>query len=185
MIQAVADGQFDVGADGITITDDRLKQVDFSDGYIQIEQKLLVRKGEDRFDSMQALVDNPDLLLAVQSNTTNYETATQYLPETRINAFEQIPFAVQAVIAGDADAVLMDAIVGMGYMGQSSDQLALLDEAISSDELGFAFKKGSDLVIPVNRALESMRADGTLKALNEKYFGPDFKMTEDDIQVGE
>ena len=48
MIQAVSDGQFDVAADGITITDDRAEIVDFSMGYISLEQKLLVRVDEDR-----------------------------------------------------------------------------------------------------------------------------------------
>ena len=51
MIQAVADGQFDMAADGITITEERGEVVAFSDGYIDIEQRMLVRLGEDRFAS--------------------------------------------------------------------------------------------------------------------------------------
>ena len=50
MIQAVADGQFDAAADGITITEDRAEIVDFSEGYINIEQRLLVRADEDRIE---------------------------------------------------------------------------------------------------------------------------------------
>src|SRR5210317_1342173 len=48
MIQAVADGQFDAAADGITITDERAEIVDFSAGYINLEQRLLVRLDDDR-----------------------------------------------------------------------------------------------------------------------------------------
>lgn len=53
---------------------------------------------------------------------------------------------------------------------------------MSSDELGFLFPKGSDLVAPVNQAIESMAKDGTLEKINLKYFGPDFKITYDDIK---
>ncbi|GAB4467877.1 MAG: basic amino acid ABC transporter substrate-binding protein [Anaerolineae bacterium] len=184
MIQAVADGQFDMAADGITITEDRAEIVDFSIGYINIQQRLLVRKGEDRFASIEELRDNPELTLGTQTGTTNYETAIEYLPEERIQAFEQFPFAVQALIAGDIDAVIIDEVVGMGYMGENADQVELIGPPISSDQLGFIFPKGSDLVEPVNAALRSMIDDGSLNELNTKYFGPGFTITYDDIGPG-
>ncbi|KPL78070.1 ABC transporter substrate-binding protein [Bellilinea caldifistulae] len=182
MIQAVSDGQFDVAADGITNTPERQKIVDFSIGYIQIQQRLLVRKGESRFTSIEEFAQNDALIMGTQVSTTNYETAVKFLPEGRIKAFEQFPFAIQALIAGDVDAVIIDEIVGMGYSGQNADKLELIGPSISSDELGFVFPKGSPLVEPVNKALESMKADGTLAALNEKYFGPSFNVTEEDIK---
>ncbi|MCJ7716715.1 MAG: transporter substrate-binding domain-containing protein, partial [Anaerolineales bacterium] len=101
MIQAVSDGQFDAAGDGITITDERAEIVDFSMGYMAIEQRLLVRVGEDRFESIEDIVANEDLKLGTQTGTTNYETALTYLSAERIQAFEQFPFAVQALIAGD------------------------------------------------------------------------------------
>ena len=180
MIQAVADGQFDAAGDGITNTTDRQEVVDFSIGYINIQQRLLVRAGEDRFDSIEAFALT-DLQMGTQSNTTNYETATQFLPEARISAFEQFPFAVQALLSGDVDAVIIDEVVGMGYMGENAENLELIGPAISSDELGFIFPLGSDLVDPVNQALESMMADGFLAELNVRYFGPAFDITYDDI----
>ncbi len=184
MIQAVADGQFDMAADGITITPDRAEIVDFSDGYINIEQRLLVRKGEDRFGSIEDLAAADGLILGTQTGTTNYETATQYLPEDRIDAFEQFPFAVQALVAGDVDAVIIDEVAGQGYLGENADQLDLIGPSISSDELGFIFPQGSDLVDPVNQVIAAMKSDGTLSELNVKYFGPDFDITYDDIGPG-
>ena len=73
MIQAVADGQYDAAADGITITEDRAEIVAFSAGYINIEQRLLVRIDEDRIESIESIVDNEELLLGTQTGTTNYE----------------------------------------------------------------------------------------------------------------
>lgn len=184
MIQAVADGQFDMAADGITITEDRAQVVDFSDGYINIEQRLLVRKGEDRFASMDDFVANEALKLGTQTGTTNFETASALLPLERIEAFEQFGFAVEALLNGDVDAVIMDETAGQGYVGVNADDLELIGESLSSDQLGFIFPQGSDLVGPVNAALAEMRANGTLDALAQKYFSDQFTVTYDDIGPG-
>ena len=181
MIQSVADGQFDVGADGVTITDDRAEIVDFSMGYVAIEQRLLVRADEDRITSIQDIVDDADLKLGTQTGTTNYETALKYLDADRINAFEQFPFAVQALLAGDIDAVIMDETAGQGYLGENAQDLKLVGDSLSSDQLGFLFPKGSDLVEPTNAALEVLMKNGFLEDLNAKYFGEDFDVTYDDL----
>ncbi len=174
LIQAVADGQYDAAADGITITEDRAQVVDFSIGYVAIEQRLLVRVDEDRIESIESIVNDESLVLGTQTGTTNYETALQYLPAERIQAFEQFPFAVQALIAGDVDAVIIDETAGQGYLGANAEDLKLVGPSMSSDYLGFIFPKGSDLVGAVNAALESMMADGKLNEFNAFYFGPEF-----------
>lgn len=182
MIQAVADGQFDMAADGITITEDRAEIVDFSDGYISIEQRLLARIDEDRFDSVQSFVDNSALVIGTQTGTTNFETASEILPADRIQAFEQFPFAVQALISGDVDAVIIDETAGQGYVGVNADQLKLVGESLSSDQLGFIFPNGSDLVGPFNAALAEMKANGTLDTLAQKYFSDAFTISYEDLE---
>jgi polar amino acid transport system substrate-binding protein len=182
MIQAVSDGQFDAAADGITITEDRAEIVDFSTGYINIEQRLLVRLDEDRISSIDDIVNDASLALGTQTGTTNYETAAKFLPEERIQAFEQFPFAVQALISGDIDAVIIDEVAGQGYLGENADKLKLIGPSMSSDQLAFIFPKGGDLVDPVNQAINAMKADGFLEELNFEYFGPNFTMTYDDIE---
>jgi polar amino acid transport system substrate-binding protein len=182
MVQSVQDGLVDTAGDGITILPERLEQVDFSDGYVNVEQRLLVRQGEDRFASIEDIVTNTDLILGTQAQTSNYETAKNYLPEDRIQAFEQFPFAVQALIAGDIDAVLIDEVAGLGYMGTNAESLELIGPSISSDQLAFPFQKGSDLIEPVNLAIQALKDNGLLEEINLKYFGPDFTLTYDDIQ---
>lgn len=181
MIQAVADGQYDMAADGITITEERKQLVDYSDGYINIEQRILVRKGENRFANMDDIVAG-NFIVGTQTGTTNFETAAKFLPAERIQAFEQFPFAVQALLSGDIDAVMMDETAGQGYVGTSADQLELIGPSLSSDQLGFIFPKGSDLVEPVNAALAVMRENGTLDALAKKYFTDEFTITYDDLE---
>jgi polar amino acid transport system substrate-binding protein len=181
MIQAVADKQFDAGADGISITDERAQIVDFSTGYISIDQRLLVRNDEARFTNMDEFVADEKLTIGAQTGSTNYETALKYVPEERIKAFEQFSFAVQALVAGDVDAVLGDETAGQGYLGENKDQVKLIGPKIKSEFLGFIFPKGSDLVDPVDQALKAMMADGFLDKLNKQYFGPDFNLTYDQI----
>ncbi len=185
MIQAVADGQFDAAADGITITEERAEIVDYSMGYIAIEQRLLVRIDDDRIESIEDIVADESLRLGTQTGTTNYATASTYLPEERIEAFDQFPFAVQALIAGDIDAVIIDEVAGQGYLGENADSLKLVGPSLSSDQLGFIYPKGSDLVEPVNFALTQLMADGSLAAINAEYFGPSFTITYDDLSPPE
>jgi polar amino acid transport system substrate-binding protein len=174
-VQSVSDGLVDVGADGLTITDARAEIVDFSMPYVDIEQRLLVRKGEDRFDSIDDIVANPEFRLGTQSGSTNYEAAIKYLPEDRIQAYEQFPFVVQSLLAGDLDAVVIDEYAGMGYLGVNADELELIGGSLESEGLGFAYPKDGDWVGPVDQALQSMMDDGWFDDVNAKYFSPDFE----------
>ena len=182
MIQAVSDGQFDAAADGITINDERAEIVDFSDGYIQIEQRLLVRSDEDRFSEVEDITADEDIKIGTQTGTTNFDTAVELWGEDRVQAYEQFPFAVEALLSGEVDVVIMDETAGLGYVGANSPDLKLVGESLSSDELGFIFPKGSDLVGAVNQALAAMEADGTLDELAEKYFTDEFKVTSEDLE---
>jgi phosphate/phosphite/phosphonate ABC transporter binding protein len=177
MIASVAEGQFDMATDGITINEERAKSVDFSDGYTTVEQRLLVRLDEDRFESMEELVAMEDTVIAVQVATTNYEVASQYMPEDRILTTDTFGLAIQALVAGDADAVVIDEKAGVGYVGAQNDVLKLVGPSLSSDELGFIFPQGSDLVEPFNMVIAKFKEDGTLQELNDKWFG----ITEDEI----
>ncbi|CUS02435.2 Amino acid ABC transporter substrate binding protein [Candidatus Promineifilum breve] len=182
MIQAVADGQFDMAADGITITEERRELVDFSDGFINIEQRLLARIDEDRFDSVDSFVDNSDLTVGTQTGTTNFETISELVPAERIQAFDSFSFAVQSLLAGDVDAVIIDETAGLGYQGANAEALKLVGDSLSSDQLGFVFPKGSDLVAPFNAAMAALRENGTLARLAEKYFTDAFTLTYEDLE---
>ena len=184
MIQAVADGQFDMAADGITITSERAEIVDFSDGYINVDQRLMVRMGEDRFNDGASFVAG-DFVLGTQIGTTNYDTGVELVGEDRVQPFEEFGFVVQSLIAGDVDAVIIDETAGQGYIGENADEVELIGGSLSSDQLGFIFPKGSKWVEPINTALAEMKADGTLEAISFRYFGGAFTITYDDLEFPE
>lgn len=189
MIVAVSEGLYDAAADGITITDDRAEIVDFSAGYITVEQRLLVRADEDRFSEPEEFAADETLLMGSQPGTTNYATAVEQIfggdeNTPRLLAFETFPIAVEALLNGEVDAVLMDETAGQGYVGVNADKLKVVGRSLSSDELGFIFPKGSDLVEAVNYALAQMEASGFLDELADKYFSEKFALTYDDICQG-
>jgi polar amino acid transport system substrate-binding protein len=169
-IVAVSNGEFDMSANGITITAERDEIVDFSHGYIQAGQILMVRADEDRFANMDELVADESLRLGTQPGTTNYDLSVELVGTERVQAYETFGVTVQALLSGDVDGVLMDSIAGVAVLDQFPDQVMVSGEPLTSDELGFIFPSGSELVEPVNLALESMRADGTLGALTIKWF---------------
>ncbi len=180
MIQAVADGQFMVAGDGITITAERDKIVDFSDGYINLAQRVLVAAGNTDITSIDDL-KNGDYTVATQKGTTNYEFAVSELGEDKVKAFDDFNFAIQAVISGDADASIIDETAGLGYMGANKDQVKLVGGDLTSEQLGFAFPNGSALVDVVNQGLAAMKDSGKLAEINAKFFSPDFSVTYADI----
>jgi len=168
MIVAVQNGEFDMAADGITIKDERKELVDFSNGYISTEQRVLIKLGEDRFATIEEFAASEGTV-GVQIATTNYEAAVELVGEERIVGYDSFGFAIQALISGDVDAVVMDDVAGQGYVGVNADQLDFLPGSIISEELGFIFPIGSDLVEPFNTALAMMEADGTLIEIHQKW----------------
>jgi len=180
MIQATADGQFMIAGDGITITSERDEIVDFSNGYINLAQKVLVAADNSMVMSIDDLKSG-DYTVAVQKGTTNYEFAVAELGEDKVKAFDTFDFAIAAVISGDADASIIDETAGLGYMGANKDKVKLVGGDLTSEQLGFAFPNGSPLVDVVNQGLAAMSDSGKLGEINAKFFSPDFAVTYDDI----
>ena len=182
MIQAVSDGQYQIGMTGITIKDDRKEKVDFSDPYMRSEQFMLVRGDETRFTDAKTFGAFNDGLVGAQAGTTPFYTAVYSVLDgneanPRIKLFETFGATVQALKSGDVDMVLTDGTAGKGYVDASNGGLKLIGGPLGTEDFGFIFPKGSDLVAPVNAAIAAMKADGTLDALNKKWF-LDYKMGE-------
>jgi ABC-type amino acid transport substrate-binding protein len=172
MIVAVNAKEYDAGMIGISITDERKKQVDFSNPYLTVEQRFLVRADESRFTDKKSFVDNKALKIGTQSSTSGFYVASDMLGENsdRVQLFNDFGSTVQALLTGDVDAVIADAAAGRGYVGSNAGKLKVLDEVLSTDPLGFIFPLGSDLVAPVNAALDSMKYDGYMTYLENKWF---------------
>ncbi len=185
VIDQVAQGEIDTAADGISITDERAEIVAYSDSYMTVDQKFIVAKDDDRYSSAQDIIDS-DALIGTQVGTTNFVLAVELLDgDSRIDAFDQFGLAIQALITGDVDAVIIDDAAGQGYVGENADAVELIDDALQADPLGFNVPLDSTIVDAVNSALDEMRDSGFLEDLGQTYFTDSFQVTYDDIDFPE
>jgi polar amino acid transport system substrate-binding protein len=179
MIPAVSEGQFDIGMTGITIKDDRKEKVDFSEPYMRSEMVMLVKGDESRFSDAKSFAADDKLLIAAQPGTPFYTAVYEILDgneaNPRIKLFETFGATVEALKSGDVDLVLTDGTAGQGYVDASNGALKIVGEKLGTEDFGFIFPKGSDLVAPINAGIAALKADGTLDALNKTWF-LDYKM---------
>ena len=160
---------------GITIKEDRKEKVDFSDPYMRSEMFMLVRGDEERFNDAAGFAALEDGLVGAQAGTTPFFVAVYDVLDgdeqnARIKLFETFGAQVQALYTGDVDLVLTDGTAGQGYVKSSDGALKLVGEPMGTEDFGFIFPKGSDLIAPINAAIAEMKADGTIDALNTKWF---------------
>ena len=163
--QALNAGQCDLAASAMTITDERKAALDFSDGYYDSEQSLLVAE-----DSDIASIDDLDgVKVGVQQGTTGKTYAEENASGADIVSFPSDAEMFQAIKAGQVDALLQDLPVNINHQDQGGFKVV---ETYSTDEAyGLAMKKGNTaLVDAVNEQLTAMRDDGTYDEIYNSYF---------------
>jgi len=131
---ALAQGQFDAVASGVTINDERRKTVEFSEPYLRYGQVVLVRSDESAITGVDALTGKK---VAVQTGTTNDEKATALQKEGKVGdvrRYENFALAVKALMNKDVDAVIIDSYAADGYIGVNPDKLKKVGEPFTSDK---------------------------------------------------
>ena len=161
VIPGVQAGKFDIGMSGITITEDRQKNCDFTQPYFLASQAIVVTPDSD----ITCKADLEGKTVSVQTGTT----AEEYCME---NGYEVLAFAANndaaaALTSGKAAAWVVDNEVGVALAAQQG--LVVLDEAMTSEPYAFAFAKDSALTAQFDEALGELLADGTVAAIFEKY----------------
>ncbi|MEE1086299.1 MAG: basic amino acid ABC transporter substrate-binding protein [Schaedlerella sp.] len=167
IIPAVQSGKADFGAAGMTVTEERALQVDFSDSYYTGRQVIIVT--EDNTD-----IAGPDDLagkkIGVQQGTTGDIYATDDYGDESIERYNKGFEAVQALLQGKIDAVIIDDQPAQTFVKESKG-LKILDTEYVEEEYALCFKKDSGLVEKVNTAIAELKEDGTFDAIIDKYIG--------------
>ena len=161
VIPGVQAGKFDIGMSGITITEDRQKNCDFTQPYVLASQAIVVTPDSD----ITCKADLTGKTISVQTGTT----AEDYCME---NGYDVLAFAANndaaaALTSGKAAAWVVDNEVAVALAAQQG--LVVLDEAMTSEPYAFAFAKGSDLTAQFDGALGELLADGTVEQIFENY----------------
>jgi polar amino acid transport system substrate-binding protein len=164
---AMQAGEYDMLADGVTITAERDEIVDFSIPYVIVGQVLLVRVDETA--SLDEIKADANRLIGTQLGTTNEIVAKEHFPAERVKSFEDFGAAVLALLSKDVDGVVIDNVSALGFIEENPDKLKIAGQLTSDEQLGFVFPPGSDLREAINAALQSMIEDGTLEAQNKKW----------------
>jgi polar amino acid transport system substrate-binding protein len=168
---ALAAGEFDMVASGVTITEERDQVVDFTIPYFEVDQAIAVRVDDEDLTLEDFTDDGADLVLGAQTGTTNAATAEQLVGRDRVRLYDDFNAAVQGLLNGDVDGVAIDDVTADAFVQQYAGELAVtIREVESGDKLGFAVQEGDELVDALNAGIEAIQADGTLDELIAKWF---------------
>ena len=160
---------FDFALSQISITDERKKVVDFSTPYFASDIGILAKKGM-AVDSGKM----KSLRIGVQQATTGADFVDQQLkPSTPAKVFPDTPSMFTALQAGQIDVAMTDTAIILQQAGASGGLFEVVGQYTTGESYGALYPKGSANEAALNKAIEAMIADGTIKALAVKYLGGD------------
>ena len=165
-------GRFDIVCNGVEVTDERSKTYDFTTPYGYIHTALAVRKDNEDIKSFEDLKGKTT---ANSLASTYMELAESY--GATVQGIDTLEETIQLLTAGRIDATLNADVSFYDYLNVHPDaDFKLVAQTEDASHVAIPVRKGDDsasLLEAINTAIEELRADGTLKALGEKYFGQD------------
>ena len=170
IIPAITSGKIDVGLAGMTVTEDRLVNVDFSTSYATGVQAIIVTE-DSPITTADDLFGDGNYTIGVQLNTTGDLYSTWDIEDEGLGSVERYnrgADAVAALMAGKIDCVIIDNQPAQAFVA-ANEGLKVLDTEYAVEDYAIAMDKGSALVDPINSALEELIADGTVQSIIDKY----------------
>ena len=165
-------GRFDMVCNGVEVTDERALTYDFTTPYGYIHTALAVRKDNDEIKTFEDLKGKTT---ANSLASTYMELAESY--GATVQGIDTLEETIQLLTAGRIDATLNADVSFYDYLNVHPDaDFKLVAQTEDASHVAIPVRKGDDsasLLEAINTAIEELRADGTLKALGEKYFGQD------------
>ncbi|RLQ98319.1 amino acid ABC transporter substrate-binding protein [Falsibacillus albus] len=166
IVEGVKSGRFDAAVASHTITPDRQKKVDFTTPYYYSGPQIFTRPDSD----IKTVDDLKGKEVAVSKGSTYADIAKKYTKN--IKQYDSDVVALEALSKGKHDAVITDYLTGKEAIGSGLDLKG--QQLIERSEQAIAVAKDNDkLKEKINKALEKLRKDGTLKKISEKYFKDD------------
>lgn len=165
IITAVTTGKADFGAAGMTVTEDRLKNVAFTDTYTTASQVVIVKEGSD--------IATPDdiagKVVGVQLGTTGDIYVSDMEDVADVERYSKGFEAVQSLLTDKIDAVVIDQEPAKVFVSEN-EGLMILEEHFTDEEYAIAIAKdNTELVDAFNKALASLEASGKLDEIIGKY----------------
>lgn len=155
---------FDLALSQISITDERKKVVDFSVSYFSSDIGVMVKKGA-KVDA--ASIKN--LRVGVQGGTTAEPFVNGVLKAKTVRVYPETPAMFAALQAGQIDAAMIDTSILLAQAKESAGRFEVVGQYLSDDIYGALYPKGSANKAQIDKIIQAMIADGTLKKLSAKY----------------
>ena len=169
IFSALQQGQFDLVASGVSITDERKQTMDFSEPYIIVSQAVLLRVTDEGMTIDD--IKTKGLKLAAQTATTNSTLAEELVGRDNVALYDTFAGAVVALKNGDVAGVVIDGTSAAAYEKEFAGELIIGIKGLQSDPLGLVFRKGDENLAAFNEGLKAITDDGQLNALKLKYWG--------------
>jgi ABC-type amino acid transport substrate-binding protein len=171
IIPGLGNNLYDAAISAMTITEERAQKVDFSEPYFNADQSLLVQSDSP----IKSVDDIGDGTVGVQIGTTGAIKTEDFKQQGKITGeirtFDTITDAFSALENGQVDAVINDLPVSLDKANQSGGTLEVVQNIPTGEQYGIAFPKDSELVEPVNKALQEIKDDGTYAKIYEEWIG--------------
>jgi polar amino acid transport system substrate-binding protein len=173
---------FDFDINQISILPEREEVVDFSDGYYQVAQAVIVL-GDSDFATAGSLADLKDAAIGAQIGTTSLLAAKNGIqPSSPVAVFDDTNGAKQALLNGSIDAIIADLPTAFYITAVEIEGSKILGQFAATgpdpEEFGLLFEEGNTLVDCVNEAIGALEADGTLEAIEKKWLSQDVEVPE-------
>ena len=169
IITNVSQGAADFGLAGMTVSDERLEQIDFSISYASGVQVIIVKEGSAITSVDDLYADGATYKVGVQLGTTGDIYATDDFGGDLVTSFTTGNEAVNALIGGDVDCVIIDNEPAKAFVANNTG-LKILDTSYADEDYAACIKKGNDaLREAIDEAIEELIADGTIDKIVSKY----------------
>ncbi len=161
-------GTIDCIWNGMTITDEVKANADVTKAYVNNAQVVVV--SADKVDSIKTVDDLKGLSFAAEAGSAGENAIKDAKLDSKYTACAAQTDALLEVKSGSVDACVIDITMAKAMTGEGTSYSELAPSIeLTSEEYGIAFKKGSDLTEKVNKAMDELKADGTLDELAKKY----------------
>lgn len=165
IIPGVQQGKYDMGMAGMTVTDERLEKVAFSDSYAKGIQVVIVKEG----GAIATLDDVDGKKIGVQQTTTGDIYACDDYGEENVIKYANGALAIEALKSGKVDCVIIDNEPAKAYVAANKG-LKILDTEYANEDYAICFaKENTELQKKVNDALKALIADGSVQKVVDKY----------------
>ena len=171
IIPAVTSGKASFGMAGMTVTEERLQSVDFSDSYAKGVQVVIVAEGSAITSVDDLFAEGASTVIGVQTGTTGDLYSTWDLEDAGLATVERFNKGADAVLAltqGKVDCVVIDNEPAKEFVA-ANEGLVILDTEYAVEDYAICFAKDSELTAQVNGALQELIADGTVQAIIDTY----------------